>query len=284
MADRKDLSFDLLALDVDGTICDYSSQVDSRTTRAIRAVDALGATVVIATGRRWPTAIRVVEPLQVCEYLIQSNGAAVRRISDKAVLKSQFIPHETAADLFDLFRSRGLIGVWYDTPGRSHKLFVDGDISANRQLQLYSSGFDDESNPTAFVQLDGFDHLADAMQLVVFGDEPPLTDTLNQLEAIHSDTVRVIPWQSPRLGGLVLEVLARDASKGSALAWLADHLGVSRDRIIAVGDDVNDVEMLKWAGRGIAMGNGTDAAKAAADFEIGHVDQGGLPAYLESLL
>jgi Cof subfamily protein (haloacid dehalogenase superfamily) len=242
-------------------------------------VKALGATIVIATGRRWPTAIRVIEPLEACEYLIQSNGAAVRRVADKAVLKSQFIPHEVAAGLFDLLRSRGLIGVWYDTPGRSHKLFVDGELSANRQLQMYSS-----SNPTAFVRLEGFDLLADAMQLVVFGDEAPIKAALDELEAIHSDTVRVIPWQSPRLGGLVLEVLARDASKGSALAWLARRLDVSRDRVIAVGDDVNDVEMLKWAGKGVAMGNGTTPAKSAADFEIGPVDQGGLATYLESLL
>lgn len=279
MAEDSRLSFDLLALDVDGTICDYASQVDEKTTRAIRALDDLGAEIVIATGRRWPTALRVVEPLEVCQYLIQSNGAAVRSIADKAVLKAQFIPHETATSLFELFRSRGLIAVWFDTPGRSHKLFVDGEVSANRQLQMYSS-----SNPTAFVRLDGFDGLADAMQLLVFGDESPLEAALNEIEATQSSTVRVIPWRSPRLGGLVLEVLARDASKGSALAWLADHLGVDRDRVIAVGDDVNDVEMLQWAGTGVAMGNGTDAAKSAADFEIGHVNEGGLPVYLESLL
>ncbi len=279
MTDGKGLSFDLLALDVDGTICDYSSRIDDRTMQAIRAVEARGATIVIATGRRWPTAIRVIEPLQVCRYLIQSNGAVVRRIADKAVLKSRFIPHETAANLFALFRAHGVIGVWYDTPGRSHKLFVDGCTSASRQLQLYSS-----SNPSAFVRLDGFSHLAEAMQLVVFGEEPALQSVADDLEAAHSDTVRVIPWQSPRLDGLVLEVLAKDASKGWALSWLADQLGVDRNRVIAIGDDVNDVEMLRWAGIGIAMGNATGPAESAADFVIGHVDEGGLPQYLESVL
>ncbi len=279
MTDGKGLPFDLLALDVDGTICDYSSQINDRTKQAIQAAEARGATIVIATGRRWPTAIRVIEPLEVCRYLIQSNGAVVRRIADKAVLKSRFIPHQTAARLFTLFRTHGVIGVWYDTPGRSHKLFVDGDTSANRQLQAYSS-----SNPSAFVRLDGFSHLAEAMQLVVFGEEPALQSVLDDLEATHSDTVRVIPWQSPRLGGLVLEVLAEGASKGWALAWLAGQLGVDRDRVTAIGDDVNDVEMLRWAGTGVAMGNATGPAKAAADFVIGHVDQGGLPEYLESVL
>ncbi|MCY4107668.1 MAG: Cof-type HAD-IIB family hydrolase [Chloroflexi bacterium] len=279
MADGKGLPFDLLALDVDGTICDYSSRIGDRTKRAIQTVEARGATIVIATGRRWPTAIRVIEPLEVCRYLIQSNGAVVRRIADKAVLNSRFIPHETAAELFALFRANGVIGVWYDIPGRSHKLFVDGETSANRQLQLYSS-----SNPPAFVRLDSFSHLADAMHLVVFGEESALHSVLAELEATHSDTVRAIQWQSPRLEGLVLEVLAKDASKGWGLAWLAGQLGIDRDRVIAIGDDVNDIEMLRWAGTGIAMGNATGPAKAAADLVIGHVDEGGLAEYLESVL
>ncbi len=279
MTDKQSLPFDILALDVDGTICDYGSNVDARTKRAVGDIEARGATIVIATGRRWPTAIKAIEPLDAGTYLIQSNGAVVRRIADKAVLHDRFIPNETAIELIKLFRKRGVIGVWFDTPGRTHKLFVDGDLSANRQLQLYAS-----SNPTAFVPLDGFHGLADAMQLVVFGDEHRLTATVADIESGFSEAVRHIPWRSPRLEGLVLEVLALDASKGASLRWLASELGVSRQRVTAIGDDINDVEMLQWAGTGIAMGNASDPAKAAADLQIGAIDEGGLPAYLESLL
>lgn len=268
-----------MALDADGTICSFDSRIDPRTTEVVRRIEALGVTIVIATGRRWPTAMRVVEPLGAGEYLIQSNGAAVRRIATKEVLHSRYIPKQTGIEVMEVLRSHGVTGVWFDTPGRTPLLYVYGEIAGNPPLELYAS-----ANPTAFVPLDSFDSVGDAMVIVAFGQEAAARDAVATIERELSDRVRVILWMSERLGGLIPEILAEGASKGSCLSWLAGELGIPQERVLAIGDDVNDVEMIRWAGTGAAMGNATPATKESADLIIGRIDEGGLADYLESLL
>ena len=81
-----------------------------------------------------------------------------------------------------------------------------------------------------------------------------------------------------------LEINAEGATKGNALMWLASHLGISRERTMAFGDGENDVTMLKAAGIGIAMGNGLEMAKRAADQVTLTNDEDGVADAIERLI
>jgi hydroxymethylpyrimidine pyrophosphatase-like HAD family hydrolase len=84
-------------------------------------------------------------------------------------------------------------------------------------------------------------------------------------------------------GGRV-EVSALGVTKAAGLAWVADRLGVAAEEVVAFGDMPNDLPMLAWAGRGVAMANGHPAVLALADDVTGHHDADGVAAYLERLV
>lgn len=278
-ADRRNsLPFDLIALDVDGTILPDSKDLSPESREAIHAVARRGVTVVIATGRRWRTAMEVIKPLGAGDYLIQSSGAVVRDIATADIMRERHIPGATARAIVELGRRHGVTGVWYDVPGRTGKLHVFGSLSDIESLRRYAS-----RNISAFIEADGFDGLADAMELVFFGDADQLRAFQVEVEGLHEDSARVMPWTNYAFASLVLEVVGHDVSKGSALEWLAGYLGISQDRVLAVGDDVNDKEMIVWAGTGVAMSNASQPVLDVADQIIGSVDEQGLASYLREI-
>jgi hypothetical protein len=86
------------------------------------------------------------------------------------------------------------------------------------------------------------------------------------------------------MGADAVEIGPADADKCTGLRWLCEHLGVEAANVIAIGDEWNDLTMLEWAGRGVAMGNAADRVKAVADEVIGTHTDDGVATYLESLL
>ncbi len=111
-ADRRNsLPFDLIALDVDGTILPDSKDLPPETCAAIHAVARRGVTVVIATGRRWRTAMDVIRPLGAGDYLIQSSGAVVRDIATADIMQERHLPGAAARPIIELRRKHGITGV-----------------------------------------------------------------------------------------------------------------------------------------------------------------------------
>ena len=273
------LAYDLIALDVDGTILPDSKEIHPRTKEVLHELSIRGVTIVIATGRRWRTAMDVIEPLGSGEYLIQSSGAVIRHIKTADILYERYIAGNIARKIVEIGQALGVTGVWYDTPRRSRKLYVFGKIASVDALTQYAS-----RNLSAFIEVDNFQALTDAMELVFFGNTHDLHELDRRLSNSFSTSVRIMPWTNGAFSSLVLEVVERTVSKGSALEWLSGHLGISRDRVIAIGDDINDLEMISWAGTGVAMGNANEALTALADVVIGRANEQGLAKYLSRLL
>jgi Cof subfamily protein (haloacid dehalogenase superfamily) len=98
-------------------------------------------------------------------------------------------------------------------------------------------------------------------------------------ELLHTDRVTLTESEPE-----YLEFLPRSANKGAALQRLAEHLHVDRANVMAVGDYLNDVEMVAWAGYGIAMGNAITEVKAVARRVVANSDEGGVADAIESVL
>jgi len=81
-----------------------------------------------------------------------------------------------------------------------------------------------------------------------------------------------------------LDITDSSADKGTALAYLADYLGIAQSGVVAIGDSDNDVDMLQYAAVGVVMGNGSASAQRAAALQIGKNDAHGVAAFLETLL
>ena len=259
----------LLALDVDGTLLTTQGTLSRRTREALHAADRAGWHVALVTGRPLPYVLPVVEQLGIGEYVVAANGATVAEIGTGTVLYQA------------------------NLPGRLVLAALAGARPAIPGLRLAAT------TPRGFHTEPGFDHLAplskaDAIEVrdasplpddavhsaVLFVLGADTWDVLAQVAAVLPDGVEVSPSGLP---GSV-ELTPPGVHKGSGIAHLCERLGIDRRDVVAFGDGLNDHEMLRWAGRGVAMGNADPATKAVADEVTASNDDDGVAMVIERLV
>ncbi|MBP2412843.1 Cof subfamily protein (haloacid dehalogenase superfamily) [Arthrobacter stackebrandtii] len=259
----------LVALDVDGTLVDHDGGMTDSVRAAAQAVVEAGNHVIIATGRSLGAVLPVVEMIGMRRgYAVCSNGGVTIRLDPELPDGYEVIHRET----FD--PAPALTALRDKIPGAR---FALEDAEGNF---LATSRFQDDSFGIAARGVD-FHHLleAEAVRVVVNSAEAS-TDAFAEAIAaagLHGVTY-AIGWSA------WLDIAAEGVTKASALEVLRAELGVDRSLTVAVGDGTNDLEMLQWAGRGVAMGQSIDVVKAAADEVAGSVYDDGLVPVLRSLL
>lgn len=241
----------MLALDLDGTLLRDDLSVDPRDKAALERARKGGVEVTLLTGRVLPSIWPYLEELQITAPVVLYNGALIHdpRLGQQTVLGR--LPARLAAQLLSLAGHRRVDAQLYlgdelligrETPAQRD--FLDRErLSAREVGELASSVADDP------------------IKLLFIG-EP---EVLDELEARWGPLVegeaRLVRSQPT-----YLECLAPNVSKGLALRVLAGSLRIPLDSVIAVGDQPNDVEMLREAGLGVAVANAHQACREAADF------------------
>lgn len=267
-AEQAEASPFLVALDVDGTLVDHDGGMSERVRRAVRAAASAGHHVVIATGRSRAAALPVVELTGVTRgYAVASNGGITLHIDAAApggyavIDAAQFRPGPALHTLREA------------VPGAKFALeTAEGDFWSTVPVQDASFGA-----PARVVPFEELVRMS-AVRVVVFSDELDLEGFTEAIEraGLHGVAYAVgwTPW---------LDVAAHGVSKASALEQIRSRLGVPRERTVAVGDGFNDVEMLAWAGRGVAMGQAAPGVRAVADEVAPSVYEDGAAVVLEGL-
>jgi hypothetical protein len=245
------MRFQLLALDLDGTLMGESRIIPPRARRAMqRAMDA-GCWVTIATGRAFATASRFAQDLGINAPLICYQGALIQDLRDGTIIHKVTIPPDVARQVaaFAQVRQLNFQVLMEDNRAYTDRVKpVTDPILGRSGMSVTAVG-----DLAAWLDRPPFKFL--------FTERPEaMPELVRDLQAQFEGRVRV----TQSLDSLV-EVTGLEASKGQALARLAAHLGVAQSATMAVGDHDNDVSMIAWAGLGVAMGNASPAAKAAAD-------------------
>ncbi|MET0577671.1 MAG: HAD family hydrolase [Ilumatobacteraceae bacterium] len=259
----------LLALDVDGTLLTGSGVLTPRTRDALRAADREAWAIALVTGRPLPQVLPLVRELGVGEFVVAANGATVAEIESGRVIYQASLPGFLVADA--LARARRAV------PGL--------------RLAVTTS--------RAFHAEPGFDQLAPLTRdvAVVVDDAAPRPDddvhstvlfvlggdTATLLAEVHAVVPSGVDVSPSGLPGSV-ELTPPGVHKGRGVARLCARLGVDRLDVVAVGDGLNDHEMLTWAGRGVAMGNADRATKLLADEVTASNDDEGVALLVERLL
>ncbi|MGJ0118477.1 HAD family hydrolase [Williamsia sp. MIQD14] len=246
----------LIVSDVDGTLVDSSENVRPLTRRALRRAAEEGTSFVLATGRppRWIAPI--AEQLDHVTYAVCANGAIVYDVTSDVVLQSATLAPEVLAEIAEIARR--------EIPGCG--------LAAER---VGESAHDSATAP--FVAAAGYVHAWLNPDHVEVGDDDivsaPAVKMLIRKPGASSDAMaaamtaavgdRAAVTFSTDNGLIELAVPGVDKSTG--LRRLAEIASLPVDSVIAFGDMPNDVEMLRWATRGVAMANAHPAARAAAD-------------------
>jgi Cof subfamily protein (haloacid dehalogenase superfamily) len=251
--------YDLVAIDVDGTLLDSSHRLSRGVVEGISAIRNRNLLPVLVTGRSTLSILSYFDLLQISPYYVGAGGAYVAEIDGDLIMEAS-VERRDAECIVHLVRERGL-GVFFHEP---MELLCEIDRETLESLKDIAG---DSIKQVKDVLTQGRRRPS---KLTVFGERAAL-EALNQ--RIHSlDLWVTTTYSGPRF----LEVTRAGVSKGSGLRYLARHLRIPLERVLVIGDQENDLSMFEVAGAAVAMGNAPEIVKAAADLVAPTNDEGGL--------
>ncbi len=279
----------LLALDVDGTLTDSRHELPASAREAIRRVRSAGMRVMLATGRRYRDTLPVAEALGIDAPIVTASGALVKQPPAHATLHRAAFAPGVLADVVMRIVAAGHDPILYtDSFARGYdfhcRTLAGADAAARgegRGVREYLG----RNRHLADVRADL--HAAppaDAFAGFAMGTHDEMLALEEQLLAAHRERLSVHVIRSPRYRDWMCEIAPAGVTKWSGVTAVAAAWGIEAAEICAVGDDVNDLPMIRGAGLGIAMGNAVADVRAAADRVVASHDEGGIADVAELLL
>jgi hypothetical protein len=242
----------LLALDLDGTLIDETLTIPDRVRDAVVQVHGRGVTVTLATGRMLEATVPFARELEIEAPLICYQGGLIQAPNAEDPLYRATMDPGIVRDVLAWRAEKG----WHAVLYADDALF----IAERRYPESFYRDLLGEN-------LRWVDDLASVLEhhepvkFLFVADRPEADQIEAAVRRRFGGQMEVV-----RSHANFVEANPLGVSKGDALRRLADHLGVPQARVMAIGDQGNDVPMLAWAGVSVAMGNGSPAAKAAADW------------------
>jgi len=259
----------LVALDIDGTLMTYDERISDDIRKAVVALSDAGAHVVLATGRSVHATVPVAHELGITEgWVVSSNGSVTVRLDSAAAVGYEVTDRITFdpgpalrlmhAELPDALFAVEDVGVGF----RMNKLFPAGELSGRHVV----------------VDLEDLwgDHVS---RLIV---RSPGHTSAEFHELVHrmglENVTYAIGWTA------WMDIAPKGVTKASALEVVRQRIGVEPSRTVAIGDGSNDLQMIDWAARGVAMGHAPQDVREVADEVTGTIDDDGAVDILRSLL
>jgi len=279
----------MVVIDIDGTLLPSAgAAVSGRNVRAVRAADAAGLRIVIATGRRQTYAAPLLEPLGLKpeSLIISSNGSVTRTLSG-APIDRFLLPAATARALAPALRPFGTMVFTFDREGPGAlvveslqalhgrvRLWVEANRPWIREVRPLERAFDQGEEPVQGMVCGGVAEMRRAEEWLRSSELAPWVE-MHRTEYPARDLT-------------ILDILPPGCSKGAALRRLAEKQGIAAEEIVAIGDNWNDAAMLEFAGRAVVMANGApdlvdQARERGWEIAAGN-DEDGVAQVLEALL
>jgi hydroxymethylpyrimidine pyrophosphatase-like HAD family hydrolase len=256
----------LLAIDIDGTLLDPHMQVTPHTCEAIHAAQQAGVVVTLATARRYVNTRPIADTLGLEIPLVLSDGALIVQHPQAIILQTKALQDSVAQQTVDLMVARGVQPV-------VQREAVDGVTHmAQEEIWTGPAEYDTTWVRPYFETFPANIHRLPYEQLCTGQPDPLRVVAFTSEELVH----RLIPevslldctWNMIRrgnYGSAELAVLRKDCTKASGVAALARQLDIPMAQVMAIGDNMNDIEMLTQAGWGVAMGQAIASVVAIAD-------------------
>lgn len=246
----QDIPFRLAAIDIDDTLLGADARISDANAHAVARLQARGVQIVLASGRSHANMLPFHRELGLPRGpILSAQGAVVRDSFDGAVWSSRFHSPAMVTTLTQRGRALGFAVQHYaldEVLVDSSSPWIDYDQSRNVQAHrvvpdLLAGAIDD------------------IVKVMWLGDPDAIGAALAEARREYGTSATVIPTDPP-----YLEFAAPDTNKSMGLIAITERLRIRADQVLAFGDGTNDVEMLSWAGLGIAMSHAREVAKRAA--------------------
>jgi Cof subfamily protein (haloacid dehalogenase superfamily) len=262
----------LLVLDIDGTIADESDRIRDSVVRAIHSAQRRGIAVAVATGRRYQTSLPVYDSIGATSPLICYEGALIQDRNTGFVHRHWTLEPCVAAQILDYAERPSLSG------GLSVHFYIQDNVYVSNRNNASIKYFEgSEVEPIVVSDLRQLLNRASTKVMVLSDDVQVIARLATHLKDSHSRT-QVKQYKSMT----ILEAFHPTVNKRLAVSYLAEEIMALRpENVMAVGDDFTDIEMLQYAGIGVAMGNAPAEVKASADWVTTSIEKDGVARAVE---
>lgn len=265
------MAIKLVAIDLDDTLLDSGLQIAPSCLEAIRQVQEMGIKVTLATGRMYRSALPYARQIKADLPLITYQGALVKNSLSGEVLYNRPVPEELAVEVMEYFRQAQVhFQTYLNDELCLESLTEEGLAYAN------VAGVEPRIVPDL---MEAVRHEQPMKIMAITDNERALLDMEVELKTRYRKLLNIT-----RSKPYYLEVMDQSANKGHALQVVAEHFGIDRKEVLAVGDSYNDLAMIEWAGVGVAMGNARDVVKDAADYVTSSNEEAGVAEALHRFI
>jgi Cof subfamily protein (haloacid dehalogenase superfamily) len=263
----------LIVLDIDGTIAGQNNEVSPVVKAAVAAAIAQGVKVGIATGRMYRSAVRFHQEIGANVPVMAYQGAWIQDPETQQQYRHLQVDAQIAAELIDYFEQPHL------PSDLSVHVYVDDQLyvkAVQEDTAEYTQRSAVQAHPVA--DLRSVLGTAPTKVLAMHPDVQLIDRLLQDLKSRYSRDRLHVTTSIP----IFLETTNPAVNKGTAIELIArELLGIDASQVMAIGDNYNDVEMLRYAGWGVAMGNGPSAVQALADWVAPSVEENGVAVAIE---
>jgi len=268
------MAFDLGAFDLDGTVLRRNLRITQGTVAALQSLRDRGMRLVVATGRRFEEARKYAGRLGFADGdpVICYGGSMVRRMNGETLLH-RTLPGSLGIEVLEWAAERDLHA----------RVFLDGRIITSPDTPAALEHLRRFADPGVSVVDSPADWLRDGgevpTKLVVVDRPEDIGGWLEEAQTAFAGRLfvtRSLPHY--------VEIGSMEGTKASALGFLCERWGIEQGRVLAFGDADNDIDMLRFAGHGVAVGGMSGQVREAADEVVPDVDEDGVAGYVETLL
>jgi Cof subfamily protein (haloacid dehalogenase superfamily) len=267
----------LVATDLDATLLDREHRLSARNRAALERCAESGIEVVVATGRALSTVPAEVRSVKGVRYLICANGANIYDNATDELLYAKYLSREAMESVWDLIRNAAVM----------KEIFWRGEPYTSREAY---------DNLARFGVPDWFRDYVLTTRIPVADLEGFTKEHIDQIENINFNYANynirdfLIDRLTPDDGRLYtltaslpfnIEIGGVGVDKAGAVAKVAEWVGVTREQCMCLGDNSNDVSMIKWAGKGVTVAGGVPAAIEAADYVTAEASEDGVAKAIE---
>ena len=277
------LTYRLLAVDVDGTLLDSRHQLPAANRAALHRAHEAGMTICICTGRSLPETRQVIDDIGLdLDAGIFVFGAIITDLRRMTTVERTTIPAGLTDQLVAYFQDRGYpVLLLYDESVAGFDCLL---VAGEWNLPAYERWL--KLSPARIERVQTWRPLPyEPVRVGVIDDPERIQATIARLKREGpGDQVKCHAIYAPNYGLHVIECFEPSVNKWQGLLRLAARLGLTPHQVVAVGDDVNDLEMIAGAGLGVAMGNAIDQVKAVAALQVACNDDCGVAELLQAVL
>lgn len=253
--------YKLIAIDLDGTLLDDNKVIPKENIKLINKLIEVGYEVVIATGRRYWSAKELTKEINGHMVILANNGNIVRNTENDEVLVAKYLNLDDFRIAMEEGKRRSLNPIIHVN---GYEEGFDIMIEFNREHQSYYNYL---KNDNRYKQFNNYLEIEDnrILALVYGGNRKELYSFKKYLKEKYPNNYNTHIMENINLAEALLEIMNPLGTKWLSLIEYANKINIKQEEIIAIGDDNNDIDMLKNAGLGIGMKNGSSGVKKVAD-------------------